>query len=446
MKLRLPLFVLAFSTSIAHAAGPVAPASGLTIPWWPMQAVAAPQAAATPKTPEEWMTRMTDFTRNSSAYRDPRAFVAWSHAVTEPGFVLTAAKGAMEPGGWLNMMNSMATPDAVKNYMGFSDPNVYLRWMQASMDPAFYTAMLTQFSDPGKMMRWAMMPLDPRVLDVAMTAVNPNTYIRWPMAGMDPRTWNLMGNVMNPALYTSMLGTALNTGAAEPLVNPWLSWRPTNVVGASSPWGADPVASFNMFDPALLGNLAGFVGLPNISVPSLPNFSAGAPMSAQSSVAQAPAPQISMAQAVAPVPAAAPAPAAIQPVATPDNKIILALDTLFKSGKASVRDLSKDGKSKLDDVAARIKAVGVVEQIKIIGHADIMGKADANLKLSERRARAIKSYLVAKGIKPGVIITSGVGDTQPVAECDMKKPKAELIVCLAPNRRVEIEVMAKAKK
>jgi len=86
-----------------------------------------------------------------------------------------------------------------------------------------------------------------------------------------------------------------------------------------------------------------------------------------------------------------------------------------------------------------------VEQIKIVGHADATGKAEANRRLSEARARSVKSYLVAKGVKPSVIITSGVGDTQPLVQCDMKQPKDKLVECLAPNRRVEIEVIGKAK-
>lgn len=409
MKLRAPLFALAFATSIAQAAAPAPVAPAPVVAWpWPMVPVtqAAPDVA---RTPEEWLTRMTDFTRNSSAFKDPRMFVPWSQAVTEPGFYLAGVKGAMEPGGWLNMMNSMANPAAVQNYMAFADPNLYMRWMQAGMDPAFYTAMLTQFTDPGKMMRWAMMPMDPRVWDIMLATVNPNTYIRWPMAGMDPRAWNFMGTVMNPALYTGMAGAMMSPSGAGATTNSWLGWRPANVSGASSPWGADPVSSFNMITPELFTNLAGFM-------PSVPGTA----------------------------PAAAAAPVA-KPVAVADNKMVLAGDTLFKSGKSGIKDLSKEGKKRLDEVATKIQALGEIEQIKIVGHADATGKASANRKLSERRARSVKSYLVAKGVKPSVIITSGVGDTQPVVQCDMKLPKKELIQCLEPNRRVEIEVTAKAK-
>jgi OOP family OmpA-OmpF porin len=139
-----------------------------------------------------------------------------------------------------------------------------------------------------------------------------------------------------------------------------------------------------------------------------------------------------------------PAEAAKAPAA-PTSKVVLAGDALFKLNKSGIRDLSKEGKQRLDEVADRIKALGEVEQIKIVGHADATGRAEANRKLSEARARSVKAYLVAKGVKPSVIITSGMGDTQPVVQCDMALPRDKLAECLAPNRRVEIEVIGKAK-
>lgn len=431
MKLKASLFALiAAATTVAQAADPVAPVAPV-----------APQAGAAatlPATPEAWLQRMTDFTKNASAYKDPRVFVPWSNAVTEPGFYLSAAQGAMDPAGWLNMANSMAHPDAVRNWMWVMDPSVYMRWMQAGMDPAFYTAMLTQMSDPGKMMRWAMMPLDPKLWNLMLSTLNPNTYIRWGMAGMDPRMWNLMGNVANPALYTGMAGAVVNPNSYGQGWNPWLTWRPpAPVVGASNPWGGEQSASFNMFDPiGILGNLSALVpglSLPNFSLPTIALPTLTPPV-----VKPAPA------AAAANSPAAT-APAMAKPAAAAPAKIVLAGDALFKPGKAGIKDLSVQGKQRLDDVAGRIKALGEVEQIRIVGHADVTGKAASNQKLSEKRARSVKSYLVAKGVKPDVIITSGVGDTQPVVQCDPKLPKAKRVECLAPNRRVEIEVVAKQK-
>jgi outer membrane protein OmpA-like peptidoglycan-associated protein len=143
--------------------------------------------------------------------------------------------------------------------------------------------------------------------------------------------------------------------------------------------------------------------------------------------------------------AAAAEPAAPVVAPTVTNKVMLAGDALFKSGKSGIKDLSPEGKARLDEVIAKLKAVGEIEQIKVVGHADPTGNALSNRRLSEARAKSVKSYLIAKGITPGVIISSGMGDTQPVVQCDKSLVKDDLKACHAPNRRVEIEIAAKGK-
>ena len=505
MKLKLVTLAIAFASVPAYAA------MGTTdIPTFAGQAAA--QAAAkneTPKSPEEWLARMTDFSRNLSAFKDPKSFVPWTNAVSEPGFYIAMANGMMDPGGWLNMMNTAAHPDAVRNLLAFADPAVYLKWSAASLDPNFYTALLTQLSDPGKLMRWGMVPLDPKLWNVLGNTLNPNTYIRWPMAALDPRAWNLMGTVANPALYTGKAGAIVNPNAYGQGTNSWLTWTP-----APSVQGA---GSFAMWDPvAMLGNLSGWIpGVNQLTLPTLPSLpslpslpvlptmpslaapsyaapaqaaapapapavsapaaapvvekveaapAAAAPVAVAEPVAKveaaqkpievpaaAPAPAPKVVEAVkaapAPVVAAAPAPvvAPVAPAAPVVNKVVLAGDALFKSGKSGIRDLSKEGKARLDEVISKLKALGEIEQIKVVGHADPTGNSAANRSLSEARAKSVKSYLIAKGVKPGVIISSGMGDTQPVVQCDKALVKDALKDCHAPNRRVEIEIAAKAK-
>ncbi len=531
MKLKL------ISVVLALAATPALAAMGTTdIPTFAGQA-AAQTAAKTgiPKTPEEWLARMTDFTRNLSAFKDPKVFVPWSNAVTEPGFYVAMMNGMMDPGGWLNMMNSAANPDAVRNLVQFTDPNILLKWAAATGDPAFYTAMLTQLSDPGKAMRWAMLPIDSRLWNTMLSTLNPNTYIRWGLAGLDPRAWNLAGTMANPALYTGMLGALANPNTYGQGTNAWLTWTPQpSVQGAGS---------FSMWDPlAMLGNLSGFIpgvsqlqqqlpnlpniGLPTISLPTLPTPAfnpaplyapAAKPAEPAKPAVEAPAPVAKPAveapapvakpvveatpakeaakeevKVAAPAPVVAPAPAAIEvpaptPVATAvarpvepakpvvaaqpqakasspapvvaakpaaapaakpvasTSKVVLAGDALFVTGKSGIKDLSRDGKARLDEVVTKIKAMGKVEQIKVIGHADPTGNSKSNRFLSEARAKSVKSYLVAKGIKPGVVITSGMGDTKPVVKCDKALAGEALKACNAPNRRVEIEIVGKAR-
>jgi OOP family OmpA-OmpF porin len=457
MKLKLITLALAFTAVPAHAA------MGTTeIPTFAGQAAAAEAAKnATPTTPEGWLNRMTDFTRNMSAFKDPKVFLPWSNAVTEPSFYVAMMNGMMDPGGWLNMMNSMAHPDAVRNVVKFADPNIYLKWTAVSQDPNFSVALLTQLSDPGKLMRWAMLPVDPKMWNVFLNGLNPNTYIRWGMAPLDPRAWNLAATVANPALYTGMAGAIVNPNSYGQGTNAWLAWKPAPAIQGAG--------SFAMWDPvAMLGNLSGFIPglqgislpqLPQIGLPSFPVAPVQAPAPTQAPAApsgQAPASTAKPAPAAVPVPAAKPeaaahGPAPVAPVAptapaTPAvNKVVLAGDALFKLGKSGIKDLSQDGKAKLDEVVSKLKGMGEIDQIKVVGHADPTGDAKANMKLSEARAKSIKSYLIAKGVKPNVIITSGLGGTQPVVQCAADLPKDRLKECHAPNRRVEIEIMAKAK-
>jgi len=55
-----------------------------------------------------------------------------------------------------------------------------------------------------------------------------------------------------------------------------------------------------------------------------------------------------------------------------------------------------------------------------------------------RRASAVRDYLASKGVSGDKIQAIGMGEKQPVVQCDQKNRK-ELIACLAPNRRVEVE-------
>jgi OOP family OmpA-OmpF porin len=136
-------------------------------------------------------------------------------------------------------------------------------------------------------------------------------------------------------------------------------------------------------------------------------------------------------------PAAAPAAAAPKPAA---KKVTLAADALFDFDKAVLRP---EGQAKLDQLANDIKGIKL-EVIIAVGHADRFGSDKYNQKLSERRAAAVKDYLVGKGVEANRVYAEGKGEKQPVTgdTCgkSMKKTK-KLIECLQPDRRVEIEVI-----
>lgn len=77
-------------------------------------------------------------------------------------------------------------------------------------------------------------------------------------------------------------------------------------------------------------------------------------------------------------------------------------------------------------------------KIYVTGHADRIGSARYNKKLSLRRAKAVRTYLVSKGLSARSIQVASKGYAAPVKACEGKVSRA-IIVCLAPNRRVEVK-------
>jgi OOP family OmpA-OmpF porin len=116
---------------------------------------------------------------------------------------------------------------------------------------------------------------------------------------------------------------------------------------------------------------------------------------------------------------------------------------LFDFDKA---DLKAEGRSKLDDLAGKVKGVNL-EVVIAIGHADRIGSTAYNQRLSVRRAEAIKSYLVSRGVEANRVYTEGKGESSPVTGDKCKnmgrdhRSNKKLVECLAPDRRTEIEVI-----
>ncbi|MEO9136653.1 MAG: OmpA family protein [Casimicrobiaceae bacterium] len=142
----------------------------------------------------------------------------------------------------------------------------------------------------------------------------------------------------------------------------------------------------------------------------------------------------------APAPQPAPAPAPAAPAAAPQvQKITLASKALFDFDKAV---LKPEGKAAIDsEIIGKLSSVQKLELVLVTGHTDRIGTQRYNQKLSERRADAVRDYLVSKGVPRDKIETLGMGKTQPLPGivCNQKALKA-LIACLAPDRRVEVEV------
>jgi hypothetical protein len=209
---------------------------------------AAPAVA--PNSPEAMAATMWDFTRNPEYLKDPKKFVPWLNAALEPSFYTGLGMQMMDPGMWALMANSMMNPNAYSAWMPLmTDPNIYMKWLAASMDPNFYNAVLGQFSDTAKMMRWAMAPADPKTINLMLQSLNPNVYLKWLMSPLDPRWLQAMITPINPNAYMGWLGATLNPGSYGDLWKGFLNPTLPATTGAPAPAWNVPGGSLPYFNP-----------------------------------------------------------------------------------------------------------------------------------------------------------------------------------------------------
>ena len=109
------------------------------------------------------------------------------------------------------------------------------------------------------------------------------------------------------------------------------------------------------------------------------------------------------------------------------DKIEIADKVYFDTAKASIRPESHP---LLDQVSAVLQARTDILRVRIEGHTDARGSADANRRLSDDRAASVRAYLVATGIDPSRLTSIGLGEDQPVDDRNVAEAWER-------NRRVE---------
>ncbi|MFH1818522.1 MAG: OmpA family protein [Pseudomonadota bacterium] len=149
-----------------------------------------------------------------------------------------------------------------------------------------------------------------------------------------------------------------------------------------------------------------------------------------------PAPPAAVTAAAEPAPLApepayvappAPAPAAyVAPVPMPPQKLVLD-GVNFDFDKATLRQ---------EDIVIIDKDVTGLDKwgnvnIEVAGHTDSRGSDKYNMKLSQRRAEAVRNYLISKGIAADRLTAKGYGESQPVADNATDEGRFK-------NRRVEL--------
>jgi len=102
---------------------------------------------------------------------------------------------------------------------------------------------------------------------------------------------------------------------------------------------------------------------------------------------------------------------------------------LFDAGKTS---LKPGAKKTLDRIAEQLKSDSAIK-VAVEGHTDNTGKSEKNMALSEKRAQAVRNYLVSKGVPEDRITASGKGESEPVAT-------NKTVAGRQANRRVELVI------
>ena len=116
-------------------------------------------------------------------------------------------------------------------------------------------------------------------------------------------------------------------------------------------------------------------------------------------------------------------------VVVTDTKIEITETIFFETGRATIKSVSF---SLLDEVARALQANPSI-RIRIEGHTDSQGKDRYNLKLSRARAKAVRKYLVRRGVAGRRMVSQGYGETRPISDNRTAEGRAE-------NRRVEFVI------
>jgi outer membrane protein OmpA-like peptidoglycan-associated protein len=104
-------------------------------------------------------------------------------------------------------------------------------------------------------------------------------------------------------------------------------------------------------------------------------------------------------------------------------------DILFDTGSDAIKAEGVVELNKMADILAKYSD----DRVKIEGHTDAVGDATRNQALSERRANAVRTVLVSRGVQEKQIEVHGFGESRPVADNGTAEGRAR-------NRRVELHI------
>ncbi len=111
-------------------------------------------------------------------------------------------------------------------------------------------------------------------------------------------------------------------------------------------------------------------------------------------------------------------------------------DVLFDFDRTTIKP---GGRERLDYLVSQMP-FWRLEAVVVTGYAAHLGASTYNDALSLRRALTVKAYLVSKGIPEAKIYAEGKGANNRVTAACNERVRVKAAACLAPDRRVEVEV------
>jgi outer membrane protein OmpA-like peptidoglycan-associated protein len=125
--------------------------------------------------------------------------------------------------------------------------------------------------------------------------------------------------------------------------------------------------------------------------------------------------------------------------------VALSAQVLFEFDEHTPDRIRASTLAELDALIARVKLEGIrIESLALIGHADRLnntGEEDYNQQLSQKRVNTVRDLLAAQGLTATSVTTNAKDNTVQVQACQAQFTKrAELLECLLPNRRVQVEI------
>jgi outer membrane protein OmpA-like peptidoglycan-associated protein len=117
-------------------------------------------------------------------------------------------------------------------------------------------------------------------------------------------------------------------------------------------------------------------------------------------------------------------------------QIVISEQVQFETGTAAIRPESA---AILGEVVRVLGDHPEIEHVEIQGHTDTTGSAELNRTLSEERASAVRSWLVAHGVAEERLVARGYGPDRPISDNASEAGRAK-------NRRVEFHVLPGKKR